>query len=403
MPTPTIIAVSVPDAGLYTAGDTLSFAVTFSESVICRATVESIGSGLVMSLVLDIGGVFRSARTTDENSTSGTAGTVHHFNYTVEGDDLDDNGIEVVGLNLNGWTIFDELTELFAANTTLNNVGDTSDVLVAGDTTPENWMTLFVRGMGNHDDSTTLFTIGGEPATGSLPLSLPVTRQGESDQVTLYVRGWDAFAGDTSLMTAGHESADDSLPLFIGGVEGADRGLLLYLRGDEPDTTTSSLLLTVRGSTEDGSFAGIPLFAYSDEFGQTPTRAMPLFLSAENQSAAVANMNLWVNGRAHAADGSLELVVWNDQLGHEASIPLFVRGDGVTEGAVPANHGMNLVLQRNPAQAIPLYVQGPGEELTEVMTLFVSGNQPVVASLDLSLPEAVGFLSRVATLYTSGF
>ncbi|WP_298236018.1 DUF4347 domain-containing protein, partial [uncultured Azohydromonas sp.] len=110
---PAITAVSVPAAGCYVAGDTLSFTVSFSEKV-------ELGTGA--KLVLDIGGATREA-----SYVSGSGTTEAVFAYTVADGDLDAGGIDVASFDA-GTGAQDEAGN--APDTTLNGVGDTLDVRV---------------------------------------------------------------------------------------------------------------------------------------------------------------------------------------------------------------------------------------------------------------------------------
>src|SRR5690606_6517130 len=90
---PTVLSVSVPTAGHYAAGAVLSFRVTTSEP----GTL----TGGPRSLSLTIGSTTRTAGLT------GHSGTGFDFLYTVQAGDLDDNGISVDALDLNGATMAD--------------------------------------------------------------------------------------------------------------------------------------------------------------------------------------------------------------------------------------------------------------------------------------------------------
>ena len=115
-----IDSVSVPNAGTYTPGETLTFTVNCNEAAIVTGTP---------GLNLNIGGSARQA-----NYASGTGTVYLVFDYTVQVGDNDANGIAVTSLSLNDGTIKDEAGN--DASLTLNSVGDTSGVLVDGTVTP---------------------------------------------------------------------------------------------------------------------------------------------------------------------------------------------------------------------------------------------------------------------------
>lgn len=111
---PVVTSVSVPANGSYKAGDTLYFAVNFSESVMVG------GSPYIL---LTVGGVTRMAFYV---SGSGTSMLV--FRYTVQTGDNDPDGITLAStIELSGGTIKNVDVN---ANRTLNNVGNTSGILV---------------------------------------------------------------------------------------------------------------------------------------------------------------------------------------------------------------------------------------------------------------------------------
>ncbi len=356
---------------------------------------------------VDVTGTPRIALTGGRYATyyAGSGSGTFTFRYVVQGGDT--GGLSITGsaIELNGGTVSATDDSTDAIRLLRNGYGPgevtMNDVPVWNELADN--LPLFMRGIDSSTDSLPLFMTGHEPSTGSITLTIPEVLGYTADSIPLVLSGWDALDDSLPLFVHGHELSTGSVPLFLWGELAAARSMPLFLKGDEPDAAVGSLLLNIRGSLEAGVFAGIPLFIYSDELGQTPTRSMPLYLLGESQSGAVANMNLWIQGRTHSSTDSLDLVVWNDQLGAFDSIPLFIRGYGVTEGATPFATGMNLVLQRDPANAITLYIQGPGEELTGDLDLFVSGSELSVGSLDLAIPEVLGFISRTATLFTSGF
>src|SRR5690606_38806115 len=115
--TPTVISVSVPANGTYTAGQTLNFAVQFNEDI----SVNTVGG--TPRIALTIGTATRYA-----NYFSGSETDALTFSYTVVAGDLDTDGITVGLLGLNGSAILDAGGN--NANLSLNSVGSTIGVLV---------------------------------------------------------------------------------------------------------------------------------------------------------------------------------------------------------------------------------------------------------------------------------
>ncbi|MFB4391375.1 MULTISPECIES: Ig-like domain-containing protein [unclassified Pseudomonas] len=111
---PQVTSVSVPVGVTYNAGDTLTFVVNTDEVVIVDG---------VPKLSLDIGG-----RTVLADYVAGSGTTTLVFQYTVQTGDSDSNGIQVTGLVDGSGGLHDGAGN--ALNPTLNNVGNTSAVIV---------------------------------------------------------------------------------------------------------------------------------------------------------------------------------------------------------------------------------------------------------------------------------
>ncbi|MDH1252721.1 Ig-like domain-containing protein [Comamonas thiooxydans] len=112
---PTVSSVSVPAGAAYNAGDTLTFMVNISETVLVSG---------VPRLILDIGG-----STVFANLVSGSGTSTLVFQYTVQAGDNDANGISVsASLDLSGGSVRDAAGNDLVL--TLNGLGATSGVIV---------------------------------------------------------------------------------------------------------------------------------------------------------------------------------------------------------------------------------------------------------------------------------
>nr|WP_256834456.1 DUF4347 domain-containing protein [Pseudomonas oleovorans] len=111
---PTIGSVTVPVGVHYNAGDTLTFVVNASEAVLVNGTPR---------LALDVGGV-----TVFADYVAGSSTSTLVFQYSVQAGLNDADGITVVGLVDNGGSIQDAAGNVM--DPTLNNVGDTSGVII---------------------------------------------------------------------------------------------------------------------------------------------------------------------------------------------------------------------------------------------------------------------------------
>ncbi|RAJ05494.1 gliding motility-associated-like protein [Chitinophaga skermanii] len=114
---PVVTSVAVPTSKTYKLGETLSFAVSFSENVYVAGSPN---------LPVTIGSTIRQVPYFDGSGTK-----VITFKYTVVSTDLDTDGIVLSSnLSLNGGAIYDLASN--GTNLTLNSVGSTSTVYVDG-------------------------------------------------------------------------------------------------------------------------------------------------------------------------------------------------------------------------------------------------------------------------------
>lgn len=201
----TISTVSVPTAGTYTPGDSLSFTVNWNEAVDVTGTP---------ALNLTIGG---SARQANYASGTGTSATV--FNYTVQSGE--EGAVSITSLTLDGGTIKDAVGN--DATLTLNSIGDTSGVLVDGvapsisifplttlDTSPivsgsagdATSLTLVVTGVGTYNPT---------PSGGSWSQQLPTVALGD---YPMTLNGEDA-AGNAAVEATGTLSIVTELPSAV--------------------------------------------------------------------------------------------------------------------------------------------------------------------------------------------
>ncbi|MCS5491767.1 MBG domain-containing protein [Algoriphagus limi] len=118
--TPTIVRVDVPNPNLYVLGRGLGFEVIFSEDIYIFNS-----SGTSPTMVLNIGGSLVEAQYLYQGLGRNSAS----FRYIIGPADLDLDGIEIVEIKLNG-SYIRSISTNFDANLTLNNVGNTSQVLV---------------------------------------------------------------------------------------------------------------------------------------------------------------------------------------------------------------------------------------------------------------------------------
>ncbi|MHA7055901.1 T9SS type A sorting domain-containing protein [Aquimarina sp. M1] len=241
-PAPTVTSVSVPANATYVAGQNLDFNVVFDENVNVNTT------GGTPQLAITLGSTIRQAV-----YIIGSGNTLLGFRYVVQAGDIDTDGITVGTLDANGGSIQD--TAGNNADLTLNNVGDTSNVLVNG--TPSVITNVAVPTNGTYGTGQNLdFNITFDKAvnvntTGGTP-QLAIT-VGSTVRQAVYVIG----SGSTSIafrytIQVGDEDADgitvgtlDTNGGSIQGAGGSDADLTLNNVGNTSNVFVDAIAPTV--------------------------------------------------------------------------------------------------------------------------------------------------------------
>jgi hypothetical protein len=278
-------------------------------------------------------------------------------------------------------------------------------------------LTLFVGGKDAGSGNIPLFTLGPLPGSGGTPL---------------FVDGYDVASGQTPLFVGGHATASGSFPLYVSGVPGSYSGamplftwnfatasgaltlyetasdaasgaLRLYVQAGDVPAASGWFPLVSFGAGQSGNTAGLDLYTFSDASGQVRERGMNLFLLGDSTGRQTRNVNLWVGGLNRGASSLLDLYLHNAQSGVSLGAPLYASGDGTTPDALGQNRSLNLVLARNPANAVSLFAKGPGEPTSGSASLFTFGAMPATAGANLAVPKVVGGQTQTARLYTHGF
>ena len=172
----------------------------------------------------------------------------------------------------------------------------------------------------------------------------------------------------------------------------------LYLHSQEPTPVQQGLNLDLFGSMGSGLFGGIPLHVSGEAL---LSGELNLFLAAPDSGQSTANLNLFTSGRTGTGWAEAPLYLQND--GVASGIPLFIRGSGVTDGAIPYSQSLNLFLNRNTANAFPLYLACSLGEPSGQIPLFTEGHAGIDGSITLAVPDVVGFLSGSVKLFTRGW
>lgn len=112
-------------------------------------------------------------------------------------------------------------------------------------------------------------------------------------------------------------------------------------------------------------------------------------------------MNLFLSGSYTPINSWIPLVVWNDVL--TGNIGLFISGLGTEDGAVPTNDSLNLFIQRNYTNAIPLMLQGPLLSSNNNLNLYLSGLITATGSIALAIPNVSDTKNNFFPCYLNGF
>lgn len=212
-----VVSVAVPSDGTYGTGQSLDFAVRFSQNV----TV----TGGTPSIPLTIGGT-----TADASYISGTGTTDLVFRYTVQAGDIDSDGISLDGaITLNGASIIDSVTTN-NANVTLNGVGSTAGVKV--DAVPPTVTSVSVPADGSYGLGGNLaFTVNyDEPVTVSGSLSIDLTIGSQTVEAAYTAGSGSNALQFTYTIAAGDNDADG---IGIGNVIKLNSGSLQDAAGND--------------------------------------------------------------------------------------------------------------------------------------------------------------------------
>ncbi len=174
----------------------------------------------------------------------------------------------------------------------------------------------------------------------------------------------------------------------------------LFLKGEETNPIDNEFSLYMHGCTagRSGLFGNCDLYIYGSS---VVNASMNLFLQNHGPESLATYFNLYTQGENYYINGNVPLYISNS--GSEGQVNLFIQGSGVTAGAMPLSTFMSLFIKRNEPGAITLFLQGPGTEVNNSITLYTHGAYLASSGLDLCIPDIVGVLNNNMQLYTHGF
>ncbi|RXG20255.1 beta strand repeat-containing protein, partial [Leeuwenhoekiella aequorea] len=145
---PSVTSVIVPANRTYLANQNLDFTINFSEAVDVNTTIGTPELNIVIG-----------ANTKSAVYVSGSGSSALVFRYVVASGVYDTDGISITGLNTSGGTIRNPSGS--DANLMLNNVGNTTNILVNGCDLTASGVATAVSCNGGSDASIDLAVVGG--------------------------------------------------------------------------------------------------------------------------------------------------------------------------------------------------------------------------------------------------
>lgn len=303
----------------------------------------------------------------------------------------------------------------FSGNPTFtNNV----DLFVSGLDIINGNIPLFMMGQDSYNGNIPLFIEGGNPSinnnaplyiygqdsfNGNIPLYLENPIPTQAGNIPLYIYGQDSNNNNIPLYTVGVGSSNNNAPLFINGVLTKNAPMNLFTRGATLGGGYSLLDLTLTGSSGNGQYSSTDLYIYSGPDGNKLTAPLNLVLAGPSQSDNTATMPLVVTGVMPSIAGMVPLSINANQKVVGAIASMFVEGTGGTQGALPYNSYMNLFLQRNPAEMIPLFIKGAEDPTKATLPLYLEGANLTSKSVNLSIPATIDTKLGTLKLFTHGF
>lgn len=174
----------------------------------------------------------------------------------------------------------------------------------------------------------------------------------------------------------------------------------LFIQGDAPSYVQDDFPLALHGSTQSGVFGGFPLTLYNVASDQRESGWFPVWVGGAPGPVS-GQFPLYLAGASHSLSASFDVFVANT--GVAAYFPLYTRGSGVTEGALPLDASFPLFLQRPTADAFTLYVMGPGTPCSGDFPLFTQGGHFVESGFPLAVPEVTAQETASVNVYLTGW
>lgn len=186
-----------------------------------------------------------------------------------------------------------------------------------------------------------------------------------------------------------------------------DLGMNLFISGPELTPISSGLNLYLFGTASNsGMQDGIPLFleAISGNFVSQP---MNLFIKVPNEVSVSGQLNLHINSDNAQLSSSLYLFLANTPIA--SGLSLYMKGMGyIGDGDLADNYhpyqsGMNLYIERNLANGIPLSIHGLDMNSSGGLDMYLKGVLGSASGLQLSIPNTKDDQDNFINLTIQGF
>ena len=216
---------------------------------------------------------------------------------------------------------------------------------------------------------------------------------------SLYVYGKETISTGIPFFTAASVSNTNTVQLYIGGKTEEHNQLGLFVKQLPPGTSTKSLALFITASSpgSSGLYNVSPLYLY----GYGIAESMPLFISnGEDYHAptGLLSMPLFLKAPnlASGIDNYTSLVVYNNATITGKMTKLYVRGDGVMDGASIYNGNMNLFLKANDGseKGVSLYIQN-NTNITSGVPFYVAGVYNYSSGISLNVKGLTNYGSGI--------
>lgn len=258
------------------------------------------------------------------------------------------------------------------------------------------------------NSSTTLYLGPSTLYSGSKTLYIPGSL--EASYFRLYMHGHDLRSGQLSLYIGAASTVGSGPGGYTAGLSVSSGSMNLFLKQTPPVSGVGSTRLFLSAPTTintSGYYNTIPMYMYSIGAGAS----MPMYVeNHENAPQEYSDMPLYLKTTelVNPVYDNITALVFNNVIITGRRVKMYIRGDGVMDGASIGSDRMNLFLKQRQgvSEIVNLYMRGSttGSLSTALFTKGVytynSGTTLVISGCGSS--GTVPFYVRAAESYSSG-